>query len=168
MPEGPPWYQLIEGELVVSPSPSWHHQRISHSLVTLIDAYLAQKPIGELAYAPMDVYLSDRDVAQPDLLFISNARRHLIAADGVHGAPDLIIEILSPSTARLDAIRKRRIYASAGVDELWLVDPAEKCVQRWRLRENPSEAIEIIDENGILTSSNLPGLEISVATVFRR
>jgi Uma2 family endonuclease len=131
------------------------------------DTYLARRPIGELSFAPVDVYLSERDVVQPDLLFISNARRGIIAEDGVHGAPDLVIEILPPSTAPLDEGSKRRVYALSGVKELWLVDPLENCIRKWRFDENPNDATEF-GVTTVMRSIELPGFELSVAGVFRR
>src|SRR6185436_8784401 len=86
MPEGPPYYQLIEGELIMSPSPNWSHQTIIANIFRILDAYLQRNPIGILRFAPMDVYLSEHTVVQPDVFFISNAKKGLIAADGVHGA----------------------------------------------------------------------------------
>jgi len=106
--EGPPYHQLIEGELFMSPSPNRYHQDIVRNLAFVLMRYLATHPEGVLYLAPMDVYLDDINVYEPDILFVSNARRDLLQDDGIHGAPDLVVEILSPSTARASSGRSIR------------------------------------------------------------
>jgi len=168
LPEGGhPRYQLVEGELIVSPSPSWLHQKILLNLFRILDAHLGKQPIGEIAIAPVDVYLTEHDVLQPDLLFISKERSHLIREDGVHGAPDLVIEILSPSNAQLDKTRKRIIYAAGGVRELWLVDPILRQIHLYEFAKNSTKAIQILDDDDLLQSSVLVGCAAPVGNVFR-
>src|SRR5688500_8938222 len=124
MPDGPPFYQLIEGDLEMSPSPNSAHQIIHSNISGIFFRYLDKIPVGRILSAPFDIYLDDLNVYQPDLIFISNPRKKkLIAEQGVQGAPDIVIEILSPRTARFDRGVKRRVYARTGVRELWIVDP---------------------------------------------
>src|SRR6267378_340044 len=136
MPEGPPYYQVVEGDLVMSPSPNTSHQMIAGRIHFLIFQFLEKKDIGEVFIAPLDVFLSETNVYQPDVIFISHRRRSIISAHGIEGAPDLAVEVLSPGTARLDKGSKRKIYARTGVQELWLVDPEPKSIHVYQLAKN--------------------------------
>ena len=109
-------HEIIDGEHYVTPAPSTRHQRISRRLVTAMDVYFRDHPLGEVLNAPLDVILSDFDVVQPDVVFVSNERTD-IAEDGIRGAPDLAIEILSPSSRRTDEVAKRKLFERVGVRE---------------------------------------------------
>jgi Uma2 family endonuclease len=113
--------ELIGGELYVTPAPNTGHQRISGALYRLLHARLEKTGLGEVLYAPVDVYLPGGDIVQPDLLVVT-AKRAAIVQDVVGGAPDLVIEILSPSNQERDLIVKRELYGAAGVREYWIVD----------------------------------------------
>ena len=116
LPEGAP-YQLIDGELVLSPSPTIYHQRISMRLGRALSLFVEAHGLGEVLAAPMDVCLSETNTFQPDLLFVSNARASIVGGPYVEGAPDLVVEILSPSTAYYDLRKKKQVYAASGVGE---------------------------------------------------
>src|ERR1035438_10503813 len=129
LPEGAP-YQLIEGELIMSPSPTNFHQDIIVTLIGALAPFVKRNRLGKLLVAPLDVHLSPIDVYQPDLIFIrsenvSNVKRN----DRIHSAPDLVIEILSPSTANYDYKRKKEIYCQSGVREYWIVDPDAETIE---------------------------------------
>lgn len=129
LPEGAP-YQLIGGELIMTPSPLTYHQRISKRLEFLLYDYVEKKnSLGEVFDAPMDVYFEDTEVYQPDLIFISRERLAIIGEQKIEGAPDMVMEILSPSTAYYDLRHKKTIYAKHGVKEYWIVDPIEKSIE---------------------------------------
>ncbi|HEX9786059.1 MAG TPA: Uma2 family endonuclease [Opitutaceae bacterium] len=166
-PEGS-HYQLVEGELLMAPSPSRFHQEIIWNLVRILDRYLQQHPCGKAFVAPFDVYLTEHDVYQPDVIFVSNERAHILADDGAHGAPDLVIEVLSPSNAQLDKKRKRSIYAQAGVKALWLVDPILLQIHLYDFAHDPAKAMRIVDEDETFETLLLPGLTIAAAEVFKR
>ncbi|HXR96339.1 MAG TPA: Uma2 family endonuclease [Terriglobales bacterium] len=117
-------HESIDGEHYVSPSPVPRHQRIVGRLYLLIGTYLQAHHIGELFVAPLDVKLSEHDIVEPDLLYVASARAGIVGDDNVQGAPDLVIEILSPSTRGRDLRLKRDRYEQQGVGEYWLVDPA--------------------------------------------
>ena len=161
-------YQLVEGELIMSPAPNTDHQRIVRKLSQLLCNHLAKHGLGEVFFAPFDVYLSEHDVVQPDLLFISQSNFAIIAADGIHGAPDLVIEILSPTTAQLDKKQKRRAYARAGVKEMWLVDPLLSQIQRYDFARDTAKPVQLIEENETFSTPLLPSLTLSAAEIFRR
>jgi Uma2 family endonuclease len=165
-PDGPPWIQLIEGELVTDPSPSSDHQRVVPRLTVLLDGYVRLRRLGEVYVAPLDVYLSDHNVFQPEVFFISRARAAIVAADGVYGAPDLAIEILSPSSSRRDCGQKLRVYRRAEVKEYWVIDPLAKRVQIYDFRRDSGDSQPTRSENAFLASALFLDLEITAAYLF--
>ena len=116
-------YEVIGGELVVSPAPSTKHQRVSFRLSRILGDYLERVGSGEAFAAPIDVFLGEHDIVQPDLVVVLQPHAERITETGIQGAPDIVIEIISPSSQRMDRIRKSATYATFGVPEYWLVDP---------------------------------------------
>ncbi len=161
-------YQLVEGQLIMAPAPNIGHQRIVRQLSNMLCAHVAKDNSGEILFAPCDVYLSANDVVQPDLLFVASSNFRIIAEDGIHGAPDLVIEVLSWSTAQLDKKTKRRVYARAGVKELWLVDPLLLQIQRYDFARDPAKPVQLIEEDETFSTPLLPGLTLSAAEIFKR
>src|SRR5690606_17683419 len=125
--------QLIENQLVMSPSPTDNHQKVLNRINFLILKYLEDNPSGELRIAPYDVHLDDENVFQPDLIFIKNENLSKIEQNGFHGAPDVVIELLSPSTSKYDLGQKKAGYERHGVKEYWIVDPDSKDVKGYFL-----------------------------------
>ncbi|MGI8644348.1 MAG: Uma2 family endonuclease [Thermomicrobiales bacterium] len=123
MPDDGKRYEIIDGELYVSPAPTPKHQELSQRLSLLIGNHVNNHRLGKLYTAPLDVRLGDHDIVEPDLLFISRERMDIIGATTINGAPDLVIEVLSPSTRSRDETLKADLYARSGVREYWLVDP---------------------------------------------
>ena len=165
IPEGPPYYQLIEGELVQE-SPSLSHQMVGGELYRLIANHVRELGLGIVLIAPMDTWIDDENVFQPDVFFVSKARIPLLSEDGVHGAPDLVIEILSPSSAKRDAGQKRRIYADIGVIECWLVDPARLSVAVYRFADARDQPVQLASGRDVIQSLVLPGLKIRAEEIF--
>src|SRR6478672_9953454 len=127
MPDDRNRYEIINGVLFVSPSPNRAHQQLSVRLFRLLDAFAVRHGCGEVYYAPVDVRLTPFSVVEPDLLFIRTERLAIYTEKGVvEGAPDLVVEIVSPSTTRIDAVDKAALYASASVPEYWLLNPETK------------------------------------------
>ncbi len=166
IPVGAPNYQLIEGDLVMAPSPSTFHQDILLNLAGLLRDYLAAHPVGKIYIAPLDTYLSDINVYQPDLLFIRQENSGIIEEHGIEGAPDLAVEILSKSSAKYDLGPKRSVYARTGVEELWIIDPAKRTLALYRLSENADTPAATYRAKQKFTSTLLPGLSIDLAAVF--
>lgn len=152
----------------MSPAPNRYHQEISRNIEYILMKYLEKHPIGKLYDAPFDVYLTEQNVFQPDKVFVANDRLFILTDDGAQGAPTLVIEILSGSTAHLDKKPKRKVYAGAGVPELWLVDPDTKFIEVYFLQHDPEKPAAICQENGSFTSPCFPGLQISAAEIFRQ
>lgn len=152
LPEGT-LAQLIENNIVMSPSPSYVHQRVLNELNFALQSLAKKLNLGQILVAPMDVYLDDENAYQPDILFISNENKHIIEEDGIHGAPDLIIEILSPATAQYDLHEKKAVYERSGVREYWTVDPESGDAAGYYLEE--SKFTEIGKGRNSLTSKLL-------------
>lgn len=159
-------YELLGGELVVVPSPTWRHQDVSRKLQFQLQAFVEEHKLGYVVDAPLDVVLSDEDVVQPDILYISHERSSIIREDGVYGAPDLIVEILSPTTAERDRTFKKTLYARHGVQEYWLVDPQANTVEVFTLQEQGYERSALYGVEDTLRSPLLAGLEIPLAKIF--
>lgn len=165
LPEDGKRYQVIEGELIVSPSPHYRHQRIVWSLGQRLFAYAETHKLGEVVGAPIDVILEPNTIVQPDLLFIR--RDHLgIIGNVVSGAPDLCIEVLSPSTGLHDRYAKKAVYARCGVPEYWIVDPIRQVVSLYAL-EGDTYTLQIeATGDEIVTSGVLTGFTITARSVF--
>lgn len=162
-------YELLDGEIVQKSSPSIQHQRISGNLYFLIRSYLTQNPIGEVFTAPLDVVLEDRTAPQPDVFFVSKDRDFILdEREGVViGTPDLIIEIISPSSVQRDRYQKKGLYERFAVREFWLVDPQNRSIEIFTLSQNQYCLHAFADETGALVSSLvLPGLEISATAII--
>jgi Uma2 family endonuclease len=159
-------YELVEGELCLVPSPSLYHQRISRELGTALHLYLRKHDLGETFYAPCDVVLSEISVVQPDLIFVSRERLGILAEANVQGAPDLVVEILSPSTGQRDLGIKRSLYAKYGVREYWIVDPEDKTVQVLSWTETGYHTEAVVPKTGTLNSILFADLELKLAGIF--
>ena len=125
-------FELLHGVVrAMSPAPSWTHQIISSNLEFEIKSYLRSKKRCQVVYAPVDVFLSDDTVVQPDIIVVCDPQK--IEKRGCVGAPDLVVEILSPATAKLDWNDKFKLYEAAGVREYWIVNPEEQFVHVFQL-----------------------------------
>ena len=158
-------YELIDGELIPMPSPKEIHQKIL-KLMTLRFFSVEARGLGTFYFAPFDVILSSTNVVQPDLIFISSARAHIITEDNIRGAPDLLVEILSPSTAGYDRTTKRNLYARHGVGEYWLVDPYAKTITVLLLGADGYDTYAVFGVGDILTSPTLAGFALNLSELF--
>ena len=159
-------YQLLDGDLILAPSPTDRHQAIIGTLFFLLYQYNLETGSGYVRMAPLDVHLSEYDLTQPDILFVSNDRASIITATSIQGAPDLVVEILSPSTERYDRGYKRTMYARNGVREYWLVDPVAETVELLTEGEEGFVTEFLYQRDQILASPLLPGLSINLNRVF--
>lgn len=168
LPETGPRYQLIEGDLYMAPAPNRFHQDISRNLQFELHTYLKTNPIGKLYDAPFDVYLDQHNAFQPDLIIVLNEHADILTEAGAEGAPDFVVEILSPKTRWLDLVNKKRLYATRGVRELWTIDPEPRIVTIHRFAEGATESVSEIAETGVLITPLLPGLKISAQLLYER
>ena len=163
-------HELIDGEHYVTPSPNMRHQAILGVLHGLIWSYLEQHATGSVFVPRFDVVLSEHDVVEPDLLYISRTRAaDVLSAQHVRGAPDLVVEIGSPSTRKRDETIKRRLYERSGVTEYWVIDPDVDIVRVYRrMGDRFERAVELSrDGHDVLTTPLLPGLELPLERIFR-
>ena len=159
-------YQLIEGELIREPAPSVPHQSVVMNLSNILWNFAKNRSMGKVLAAPTDVYLSETNVLQPDVLFISSDRTGIVTERCIHGAPDLVVEIVSPSSARRDRGAKRELYARYGVAEYWLVDPVAGTLEVLRLTDGHFVTTERYGRADTLTTPVLPGLTVHLDEVF--
>ena len=160
-------YELLDGDLVMVAAPNLKHQKVLRRLSQGLGQFIDEHGLGEFFFAPCDVVLSDTDVVQPDLLFVSREREHLLSGgENVQGAPDLVVEILSPATADRDRGYKRELYGRHGVTEYWLVDPIAETVSIHRRREGVLAVTRTFSRKQTLRSPLLPGLELDLNDVF--
>lgn len=168
LPETGPRYQLIEGELYMAPAPNRFHQDISQNIEFILRKYLEQNPLGRMYHAPFDVYLSEHNVFQPDIIFVSNQRRNILIPAGAEGAPNFVVEILSPRTAHLDTDLKPKIYKGTGVEELWIVDPKAKTIAVFFLQKDAEKPAATFGDRAEFTSPTFPGLAIRAVEIFKQ
>ncbi len=159
-------YELVEGEFFLVPAPNLYHQRILRELDAALYRYLQQHALGEIFFAPCDVVFSEINVVQPDLIFVSRERMTILTEANIQGAPDLVVEILSPSTAQRDLGIKRNLYAKFGVREYWIVDPESKTVQVLSWTEAGYRVEAIVLQAGVHNSSVFPDLNLNLTEIF--
>lgn len=165
LPEGAP-YQLIEGEFILTPAPRPLHQIVSGRLYKLISRYVDAKQGGLLLYAPVAVYLDEKNAYQPDIIYLSPENFDRLKDDGIHGAPDLVMEIISPTSAYYDLRKKLRVYAATGVREYWIVDPEEGVIETSINRGEGLLPAGVFREQDRVASHVWPDLDLSVADIF--
>jgi len=160
-------YEVIDGDLFLTPSPALRHQDVVLRLARLLADFVEVRKLGRLFVAPCDVVLSKVDVVQPDILFVSAGRQGILAENYVAGAPDLVIEILSPSTESRDRIAKAKRYATFGVREMWLVDPTANTIEVLVNSEEGFRREALYEEADTVNSVCLPELEFAPGSLFR-
>ena len=164
LPEGSP-YQLIGGELVMSPAPAPEHQEVSLNLSYKLYDTIKKTKKGKVYYAPIDVYIDEENAYQPDIVVVLEGSKARITQKGIEGAPDLVVEILSPSTAYYDLTEKKEVYERSGVKEYWIVDPKRKTFE---IYANTQEGFKLISQarGKGKVRSELLGIDLDLAEVF--
>ncbi len=160
------FYELINGNIVKKQAPSPIHQNASMEITTIMNVFIKEKQLGKLFAAPIDVFFDNYNNSQPDILFVKQERAFLITKHGIEGAPDLIVEILSPSTFKIDRKDKFNMYLFFGVPEYWIVDPKNQSIEVYILENNAYNMEFFAIENGLIHSKVLDGLSIEVSEVF--
>ncbi len=166
LPETGPHYQLVEGSLIMAPAPNRFHQDISRNIEFVIQSWIRRGGGGKVYDAPFDVYFDDHNVFQPDIVYFCPNNLGILTDAGAEGAPDLVIEILSPSNRALDLGPKKKLYARFGVKELWIVDPKPRTIAQYRLLQDVDLPAQVVRESGSIASELLPGLVIDGGEVF--
>jgi Uma2 family endonuclease len=159
-------YEILEGELTVTPAPSTKHQTASVNLLVLLSHYVKERDLGKLFHAPIDLILESTSVLQPDLLFVSKARQHIITERAIEGAPDLVVEILSPTTSRTDRVTKAQIYARHAVPAYWIVDPDQEAIEIYLLEADGYRLAATLQGETPMFAPPFTDLKISARDVF--
>jgi Uma2 family endonuclease len=157
--------ELWDGELIMTPAPTPLHQRISFRLAQLMEQFVSAHQLGEVMVAPVDVVLTQRRIVQPDILYISNAKRGIIQ-DRIDGVPDLVVEVVSPGTWRRDHMDKKALYEQFGVQEYWIVDPEAKMIEVFVLEQKSYRLLGRWGTGERARSQQLAGFEVSVDGVM--
>ena len=159
-------YELLERELLMVPAPNTRHQRILIRLSTALHEFVTVRGLGEVFSSPFDAVLSNYDVLQPDLLLVSKERSHMVTDDNIQGGPDLVVEVLSTSTADRDLGYKRTLYARHRVREYWVVDPEARTIEVLALGQEDFTRHGLYASNQVLQSPVLPDLAILLEEVL--
>jgi Uma2 family endonuclease len=168
LPDDGKRYEIIDGELYMAPAPTTDHQSTVGNFFGTIWYFLQHNPIGKVFPAPTDVIFSEIDILQPDIVFISKAKLDLLTRENIQGAPDLVIEVLSPGTEHVDRTDKLKTYAKFGVQEYWMASAEKETVEVWRRKGTKLVFHTLLDKTRMLTTPLLPGLEIPVEEIFRK
>ncbi len=166
LPESDERYELIDGVLYLTPSPLSEHQLFLMVLIRVLDDFVRSNELGRVLVAPLDVVLSDEDVFQPDLLFISDERLDIITRRNVQGAPDLVVEVLSDATAMRDRTLKRERYAKYGVREYWMADIERRTIEVLALTDGELVLLGEYGEGDMLSSPLLDGIILDISDAF--
>ncbi|HEV2350964.1 MAG TPA: Uma2 family endonuclease [Terriglobia bacterium] len=153
-------YEIIEGELFVTPAPNFLHQIIVTRLTRYLSAFVEDNQIGLVFVSPFDVVFSQFDVVEPDVLYVSKARSSVLTDKNVQGSPDLVVEVLSPGTAKIDRTIKLKLYARFGVEEYWIIDPEGPAAEVYRHQKGSLELAATLDAHGLLASPLFPGFSL--------
>lgn len=156
--------QLINGELIMSPAPSPKHQRVSRKLFKLIDS--ATQGAGELFFSPIDLYIDERNVFQPDLIYLSENNKKYLTDRGIEGPADLVVEIISPSNSYTDRNQKKNSYLKFGINEYWIVDPANKTIEVYTPTTGGDVPLLYLSESGIVKSIHVENLQFELKDIF--
>lgn len=166
LPDDGKRYELIDGELLMTPSPSSRHQRALGNLFSELRAYARAHGAGEAFVSLLDVILEEHLVVQPDIVFVSQERRDIVGEEAIHGAPDLVVEILSPSSFYHDLRRKMGLYSQFGVEEYWIVDPEKQTLDLYVRVGNELQLSRQFACQETFESPLLPGFRLAVSAIF--
>ena len=164
--DGDERYELLDGDLILVASPNRDHQTVVMELGFQMHAFVKENDLGWVYSAPFDVLFTDTDVVQPDLMFVSREREHILTPANVQGAPDLIVEVLSPSSSTRDWRAKRELYATYGVPEYWIIDPTNRIVSVMLLQDGVLQIEQTRTEDDTATSTILDGFNVSLDSIF--
>jgi len=166
LPEDGNRYEVLDGELYVSPSPWTRHHAVSRNLTFLLHVHVSDRSLGEVYHAPIDVIFSPTMVAVPDIVFVAAGRKSIITERAIEGAPDVIVEILSPWTVRQDRVVKASLYARHGVRHYWIIDPEACSFETFVLAGEHYRSTGTYQGASKLRTEPFPDLEIDLALVW--
>lgn len=159
-------FELINGEIVARNYPTATHQLTLGELYLLIVQHVKANKLGTVVLAPFGIVLDNFNDVQPDLSVVLTVNQHIITEEGIYGAPDLVLEIISPSSIKTDRKTKFSLYEEMGIAEYWLVDTKNQSIEVYQLRETGYTMHAFAAETGLVDSLVLPGLTVDVGAVF--
>lgn len=165
LPENGMRHQILDGELHVTPAPSTQHQLVSKRLQRILESHAEDPGLGIVFNAPFDVVLNEHTIVQPDLVYISRTQDEILTDKNAQGSPDLLVEILSESSARQDRVVKAELYARFGVANYWIIDLDAQVIDEYVLKGDAYQ--EVGRASDVFTPALFPGLEIPLAPLFR-
>lgn len=158
-------YEIIDGNLLMAPALDTWHQDWSRELSMLVVTHVKRHKLGKVFIAPVDVVLDEENTVQPDLVFVATASLGIIQRRAIFGTPDLLVELVSPSSVRRDRYDKKELYARFGVKEYWIGDPANQSLEILTLKDGRYELHCAAELKGKLTSLRLAGLEFDLTEI---
>ncbi len=170
IPEEPGYrFEILDGVLIKEPSPSVIHQRVSRRLERILEDYFGEIDAGgEVFDAPLDVTPIDYNVVQPDILYVASDQQSIVKDTHIDGAPKLVVEIISPSTHRKDRLKKMQIYQRAGVQHYWLVDPEERTLECFALRDGLYARVAAGMDDEVVEHPDFAGLSIDLKALWSK
>src|SRR6266568_928184 len=166
LPEDGRRYEIVNGVLIIAPAPSPGHQDIVGEIFAYLRIHVKLAGLGRVFPGPVDVELGPKNVYQPDVVVVLNAHLDRVAEKKIIGAPDLVVEIASPSTAAVDRLTKHDVYARAGIPEYWIVKPERQTVELFVLEDGEYRSLGIFKEQATLPSRVVPDLPMQVEQFF--
>ncbi|MCS6794398.1 MAG: Uma2 family endonuclease [Raineya sp.] len=160
-------YELLNGTIVKRSAPNPLHQIVLLNLVRVFDNFIQRNKQGVLLIAPIDVILDEGNLVVPDLIFVQESRKNIITEKGIEGIPDLVVEILSPSTARYDRGEKMKLYKKHQVPEYWIIEPKMQVVEIYTYQNGDYDLQEYAMEKGLVKSKVLRDLQFDVEQIFK-
>ena len=164
LPEDAGHRELVRGEITVLPSPTPQHQQVLGNLYEQVKSFIRQRKLGRVYFAPIEIILPSGDILIPDLAFVHTEHLEVIADDGLRGAPDWTVEILSPVSAKRDLKLKPVLYRELGVDTYWVVDPVREEILVWHGEDWSKASVHAVGET--LKVHKLPGFALEVGVLF--
>ena len=159
-------YEILDGELEVSPAPAPKHQAVSGNLVWVLHGHVRERGLGSLYFAPIDVILADTSIVQPDIVFIAAGRESIVSGRGIEGAPDLAVEILSPWSVRRDRVAKAALYARYGIRHYWVADPDAGVLEMYEAHGTEYRFVGRHEGAAKVRTAVFPDLEIDLGRVW--
>jgi Uma2 family endonuclease len=167
LPDDGKRYEIIEGELFVTPAPRLLHQKIVTRLAAALSTLMEREGLGQVFVAPVDVVFSDFDVVEPDIIYVSKQRASVLTEKNLQGAPDLVIEVLSDTTEKRDRTTKLKLYGRFGVQEYWIIDPAGPAADIYRFGPEGMDLAAQLTAEDALTSPLFPGLSLLLSRLTK-
>jgi len=166
LPDDGQLYEVMDGVLYMTPAPGWSHQEVVGEIFSYLRSHVRGAGLGGVFMAPVDVELASNTVFQPDVVVLLKASRDKLRGKHIVGAPDLVVEVVSPGSATYDRHNKNVAYAQAGVPEYWIIDPSARTVEVLTLEDRKYKVVGVYQGKAVLPSQIVPGFNVAVEKFF--